>query len=387
MTPVLIALVLLPFACFAYAYAGYPAILWLLARRRAPRHDAEPGSWPRVTVTVPAYNEERAIAATLDHILSLDYPADRRDVLVVSDASTDRTDEIVRSYADRGVRLLRMPQRSGKSEAENAAGQAATGDVVVNVDACIRVPRHALKALVRAFADPTVGVASGRDVSVGAVAQEANGAESGYVGYEMWVRSLETRLGSIVGASGCFYGIRRDIHDTRFPAELSRDFASALIAREHGLRAVSVEDAICYVPRTTALQAEYRRKVRTMARGLATLWFKRHLMNPLRHGLFAFMLVSHKLFRWLGYLLLAPATLALLWLATQSTLALALAAAGGVVTVLGVLALRWPDGLRVPRAIAVPGFAVASIIAGMLAWLELLRGRRASIWEPTRRPA
>jgi cellulose synthase/poly-beta-1,6-N-acetylglucosamine synthase-like glycosyltransferase len=280
-----------------------------------------------------------------------------------------------------------MPQRSGKSEAENAAGKAATGDVVVNVDACIRVPRQALKALVRVFADPTVGVASGRDVSVGAVSEEGNGAESGYVGYEMWVRSLETRLGSIVGASGCFYGIRRDIHDTRFPAELSRDFASALIAREHGLRAVSVEDAVCFVPRTTALRAEYRRKVRTMARGLATLWYKRHLMNPVTHGLFAFMLLSHKLCRWLGYLLLVPATLALLWLATQSAVALALAVVAVAVTVLGVVALRWPEGLRVPRVLALPGFAVASTVAGMLAWLELLRGRRASIWEPTRRPA
>ncbi len=94
-----------------------------------------------------------------------------------------------------------------------------------------------------------MGLASGRDVSVARVERDVNVGESGYVGYEMWVRDLETRLGSIVGASGCFYAIRRSLHMTLVPEALSRDFAAALIAREHGLRAVSVNEAVCFVPR------------------------------------------------------------------------------------------------------------------------------------------
>ena len=283
-----------------YAYFGYPVVLRLLSLTR-PRPGAPPGpaEWPSISVTVPAYNEERAIAATLDAILATDYPG-RRQILVVSDGSTDRTDEIVRGYAGRGVELLRTPARAGKIAAENLARAHLTGDIVVNTDASVRIAPGAIKPLIARFADPTVGVASGRDVSVAELDRDLNVGESGYVGYEMKVRDLETRLGSIVGASGCFYAIRRDLHVTDFPPALSRDFACALIARERGYRAVSVNEAVCYVPRIRSLHGEYRRKVRTLVRGLETLWYKRALLNPLRYGAFAWMLASHKLVRWLA---------------------------------------------------------------------------------------
>jgi cellulose synthase/poly-beta-1,6-N-acetylglucosamine synthase-like glycosyltransferase len=380
-------LVLAPLAVGLAAYVGYPAMLVVLAAVR-PRRPApmEPAEWPSISITVPVYNEEASIGATLESLLRIDYPPDRRQILVVSDASTDGTDAIARSFADRGVELLRLPERRGKSGAENAAAAVVRGDIVVNIDATVRLRPRSLKALVRAFQDPTVGVASGRDVSVGARPEEATGAESGYVGFEMWVRSLETRVDSIVGASGCFYGIRRRIYDARFPEELSRDFASALIAREHGLRAVSVDDAICEVPRTPSLGSELRRKTRTMARGLQTLWYKRHLMNPARHGLFAVMLAGHKLCRWLVYPLLPGAALGLVLLSLQSPLAAGLLALAVVGTVLGVAGMRW-RGARAPAVLAIPGFILAAHLAGILAWIRALRRQRSPIWEPTRRTA
>jgi cellulose synthase/poly-beta-1,6-N-acetylglucosamine synthase-like glycosyltransferase len=381
-------LVAAPVLAFAYAYAGYPLILWVLARRtHRPPPLGDPAQWPMITITVPAYNEEARLRATLESLLRLDYPVDRRQILVVSDASTDRTDDIATEFAPRGVDLLRLPGRRGKTAAENAAGRILRGDIVVNTDASVRILPHSLKALMRAFQDPTVGVASGRDVSAGAEALEGNGAESGYVGYEMWVRSLETRLGGIVGASGCFYGFRREIHDTSFPDALSRDFACALIAREHGLRAVSVDDAVCVVPRTTSLGAEFRRKIRTMSRGIETLWYKRHLMNPVRHGAFAAMLLSHKLARWLVYLALPGALVGLLLLSTEFPLAALVLALIVLGCALGVLGMRWPAGRRVPLFVAVPGVALASNLAGVLAWLRVLRREHSAHWEPTRRPA
>ncbi|HEY2805710.1 MAG TPA: glycosyltransferase, partial [Gemmatimonadales bacterium] len=245
---------------FGYSYFGYPVLLWIVARTRPrPAALAEPAEWPQISITVPAYNEERSIRATLERILELDYPADRRQILVVSDASTDQTDDMVREFASRGVELLRMPERGGKTAAENAARALLTGEIVVNTDASVRIEKHALKPLIRAFLDPAVGVASGRDVSVARVDDTANLGESGYVGYEMWVRSLETSVSSIVGASGCFYAIRKPLHMSLVPVALSRDFAAALIASEHGFRAVSVNEAVCFVPRSSSLQAEYRR--------------------------------------------------------------------------------------------------------------------------------
>lgn len=376
---------LLPVALLVYAYLLYPLILWLLSRPRAAAEHADPGSWPLVTITLPIYNGGAAIRATLDRVLAVDYPRDRLQILVISDASTDETDEVVRSYEDRGVELLRLPVRSGKTAAENAAVARARGEIIVNVDATILVPSTSLKALIREFADPTVGVVSGRDVSVADATSESNRSESGYVGFEMWLRSLETTMGSIVGASGCFYGFRKRVHEIPLPPELSWDFASALAARELGYRSVSATNAICVVPRTAALRTELTRKIRTMARGLSTLFHKRALMNPVRFGGFALMLISHKLFRWIPYLVMPFAVVAIAWLAAESALARWVLAALLAGTASGALALRWPFRRAVPKPIALCGFILASVLAGFLAWVVALRGGRLPTWEPTPR--
>ena len=381
-----VAGVLAPVVMFGYAYVGYPLLLRLMALRRPPPLSLrDPAEWPLITITLPCHNEERRLRTAIDGMLRADYPADRRQILVISDASTDATDQIAREYGARGVELIRLPERRGKTAAENAGVAAARGEIVVNIDASVGIRPDALKALVRPFQDPAVGVASSRDVSVGDLSAEGNQGESGYVEYEMQVRALETRMGSIVGGSGSFFAMRRTIHEPDFPEELSRDFASALMAVERGFRAVSVDDAICLVPRTRSLRTEFRRKARTMARGLETLWYKRHLMNPLKHGAFAWMLISHKLCRWLVYLTLPLAVLGAIALAAAWPPGWLLVAAGAVVAALGILGMRWPDGRRAPSLIALPGFALASNVAGVLAWLRFFRGQSSPVWEPTRR--
>jgi cellulose synthase/poly-beta-1,6-N-acetylglucosamine synthase-like glycosyltransferase len=386
-TTIGVILLAIPVVLFAYAYLIYPLLLRILAARRpaaAPPED--PAEWPSISISLPAYNEERSIGPTLEALLALDYPADRRQILVISDASTDRTDDIVQGFAARGVELLRLSVRSGKTAAENAAASRLRGEIVINTDATIRIPPHALKPLVRVFQDPTIGVASGRDVSVGRVEQEANRGESGYVGYEMWLRSLETRVGSIVGASGCFYAIRRSLVNSTFPAALSRDFASPLRAREFGYRTVSVDEAVCFVPRTTSLRAEFRRKIRTMARGLETLWYTRSLMNPRRYGAFAWMLVSHKLCRWLVHLALPLALIGLALLAPESVVAQVLLIVALLIAVAGTFALAASETRRLPLPLAIAGFFVAVNVAALAAWWKAAKGERNPIWEPTRRP-
>ena len=189
--------------------------------------------------------------------------------------------------------------RSGKTAAENAACARLRGEVVVNSDASIRLHPAAIRRLVARLADPDVGVASGRDVSVAVAETSANDVEAGYVQYEMRLRSLETRTGGIVGASGCCYAIRADLHRLPIPPDLSRDFSAPLTAREHGYRAVSVDDAVAFVPRTPSLRREYVRKVRTISRGMETLFRVRAMMDPVRYGAFAWKLISHKVCRWL----------------------------------------------------------------------------------------
>jgi glycosyltransferase involved in cell wall biosynthesis len=350
-----------------------------------------PRSQPRVAFRLADHLERDepgdvgAAHADGDRLLELDYPGDKLQILVISDASNDGTDEIVRALADRGVELLRMPERRGKTVAENAALSAARGEILVNVDSTILVPRDSLKRLVRVFDDPTIGVASGRDVSMGDSDREGTPAESGYVGYEMWVRDLETRIGSIVGASGCFYGSRRCIHARALPAGLSWDFASALNARSQGYRSVSVSDATCGVPRAAQIRTELNRKVRTMARGLSTLFYYRELMNPFEYGSFAFMLISHKLLRWIPYLLAPIAYAALCFLAIESVgarVVLGMVSAG---LLAGFVGIRRANA-DLPKPLALAGFIVAVFSAGFLAWWAALRQSQMATWEPTPRP-
>ena len=381
-----LGLVLVALASGGFAYAGYPVILWLVTRGRRAALPSDGRDWPMLSITVPAYNEERTIAATIERVLELDYPADRRQLIVVSDASTDRTDEIVRSYAARGVELLRLPQRAGKTAAENAARAHLRGDIVVNTDASVRIEAGSLKPLVAVFDDPSVCVASGRDVSEARSAGDANAGESGYVGYEMWVRDLETLAGGIVGASGCFYASRKPLHMESVPEALSRDFAAPLIAREHGFRTVSVPRATCVVPRQASMRREYRRKVRTMTRGLGTLFYKRHLLNPWRYGRFAFMLWSHKLLRWLvpwaALLGLAGVVLAALDGAWWGIAGVVMSAAG---VAAAIVAWRAPEDRQLPRFVTTPAYVFWGLLAGLHAWINAFRGELNPVWEPTRR--
>jgi glycosyltransferase involved in cell wall biosynthesis len=380
-----VVLAVAPFALGIYAYVGYPAVLWLAGRIRNRGNSARAGAdWPSVTITVPIYNAAANIAATLESLLNVDYPGDRLQILVISDASTDGTDDIVRAFAARGVELLRLPQRRGKTAAENAALAASRGEILVNVDATILVLRDSLRKLIRVFDDPTIGVASGRDVSVGTAGNDGTLAESGYVGYEMWVRDLETRVGSIVGASGCFYGSRRHVHGRPLPQGLSWDFAAALVARKQGYRSVSVPGAVCMVPRSSEIRTELRRKVRTMARGISTLFYYRELMNPLYYGAFAVMLVSHKLMRWLPYLFAPFAYLGLLVLARDHGAARVILVVVSAGLLAGFVGIRLRNSTP-PRVIALASFIVAVFSAGFLAWWQALSQTQIATWDPTPR--
>jgi cellulose synthase/poly-beta-1,6-N-acetylglucosamine synthase-like glycosyltransferase len=178
MSSVAVALVAAPLVIAIYAYVGYPAALWVITRVRVKREQLQGGGeWPTVTVTVPVYNAKAGIRATLEGLMSLDYPRDKLQLLVLSDASTDGTDDVVREFAHRGVELLRASKRLGKTAGENAAHAVARGELIVNVDASVVIPPDSLKRLVRVFADQTIGVASGRDVSIGGGGPEVTGAE------------------------------------------------------------------------------------------------------------------------------------------------------------------------------------------------------------------
>jgi cellulose synthase/poly-beta-1,6-N-acetylglucosamine synthase-like glycosyltransferase len=377
-------LLFVPVALVAYTYGVYPLMLWLMPRNRAA---VAPhiGALPMVSIVIPAYNEEMQIRGAIEALIAQEYPADRRQVLILSDASTDRTDQIVSEYRDQGVELLRMPVRGGKTAAENASVALLRGEIVINSDASIRLHPQAVRRLVEAMADERVGVASSHDVSVTRDLSSANAAEAGYVGYEMRIRALETQTGGIVGASGSGYAIRAHLHRIPVRDDLSRDFSAALTARTHGMIAVSVDDALCYVPRTTSLRAEYRRKVRTITRGVETLLHNRQLLDPTKYGSFAWKLVSHKVCRWLVPPSALVAATGLAILSASHGWAAVLMVLGLGVALLAAVGAVWPFRRPMPRALSMVTFAVSANVAVIHALYRVAHGHEDHLWEPTRR--
>jgi cellulose synthase/poly-beta-1,6-N-acetylglucosamine synthase-like glycosyltransferase len=377
-------LIAIPLVLMAYAYLAYPAVLRLLARDRNELTVPSSGE-PMVSIVVPAYNEEAQIRGAIEALIAQDYPAPRRQILILSDASVDRTDEIVKEYHDRGVELLRMPVRGGKTAAENASCALLKGDIIINTDSSIRLHPQAVRRLVDAMRDPRVGVASSCDVSVTPTGASRNEAEAGYVDYEMRIRAMETATGGIVGASGSGYAIRASLHRLPVRDDLSRDFSAALTARTHGFTAVSVDDALCYVPRTGSLRAEYRRKVRTISRGVETLLHNKHLLNPARYGLFSWKLISHKVCRWLVPPSGVLGVLGLAVLATHDGWAAVLLSGAAAIALIAGIGALWPDGRPRPRAVSIIAFATAANIAVIHSLIRVMVGHEDHLWEPTRR--
>lgn len=380
-------LIALPIALAVYAYVVYPLLLAIIARRH---HDdtSQPhsSSMPLVTIVVPAYNEEVQIRGAIESLLAQDYPAERRQILILSDASTDGTDAIVQEYASRGVELLRMPQRIGKTAAENASIPYIKGEIVVNSDASVRLHPGAVRHLVAAMSDFSVGVASSRDASVSVAGGRGNAAEAGYVGYEMRLRDLETRSGGIVGASGSGYAIRTALHRSPVREDLSRDFSAVLTAQRNGYRAVSVNAAVCYVPRTASPQREYRRKVRTISRGMETLYHNRDLLTFTHDGSFAWKLVSHKLCRWAVPVATLPAAAGLALMSRHQMWPRVVLLAALMATVLAIAAIRWPESRPLPKLLRGRTLgAVSANLAVVHATWRFFHGHEDHIWEPTRR--
>lgn len=368
-----------------YIYAGYPVGVFLLAlilKRDVRRAEIE----PRVAVVISAFNEEREIERTLVNKLSQDYPSDRVEVIVVSDGSTDRTDEIVRDLVDRSVgrlRLLRQEPRQGKTQALNMALRHTSADIVVFADANSIYAANAVRLLVRSFADPSVGYVTGNMIYTNP-AESAIGEGSGsYMSYENLLRTLETRLGSIVGVDGGIDAIRRELYVPMRPDQLP-DFVLPLSVVEQGKRVVYEPDALVYEPALSNSTDEFRMRVRVSLRALWALYDKRSLLNPLHYPLFAWQLISHKALRYAAFLPLAGLLLFNALAVGQHpfyTGFLALQLAVYAFAALGHFLRRLP---ATASKLLVPYYFVILNAACVIACWKFLTGQKMVLWKPRR---
>ncbi len=364
-----------------YAYAGYPVILAGLALvRTRPIRKAD--ITPSVTFIIAAYNEEKRIEDKLRNTLAIDYPKERFEILVASDCSTDKTDGMVMAYRDQEVRLIRIPERKGKEAAQKLAVQAASGEILVFSDVATIVPENAVRNIVKSFYDESVGCVSSVDRFI-----DQDGRVSGegaYVKYEMFLRSLETRVNSLVGVSGSFFAARSVVCRRAWSENLQSDFNTVLNSVRAGLRGVADQDSSGYYKNITDEKKEGDRKVRTVLRGISVFMKSLSLVNPIQYPLFAWQLVSHKLCRWLVpfAMLAALITNAILTMVFGSyTVLLALQMAFYAVAFSG---LCWQFLLRFPP-VKLSAFFMMVNVSILKAWIRYWSGERLVAWEPSKR--
>lgn len=366
----------------AYVLVGFPAIVlfrWIVAGR--PVHRAP--ITPRVSIIVSARNEALSIGAKLDSLLALAYPGNLVEIVVASDGSDDGTDEIVRGYEDRGVRLLALP-RVGKAAALNQAVATSSGEIIVFSDANSLFAPTALSELVAPFADPEVGGVAGDQRYL---PDDSAPGERGYWDLDRMIKRLESGAGHVISATGAIYAIRRDLFEP-VPDGVTDDFVISTGVVQRGRRLVFAPSAIAYEPIAATNDVEFGRKVRIMTRGFRAVIARKALLNPARYGFYSVQLLSHKVLRRLMAIPLAAVALGTIGSLNQ----------GAIYRLAGIAQLTFygsasvgmlASGRRFAKhpLFALPAFFCMVSWGGVVAAANVLRGHRIDRWEPAREPS
>ncbi|HHM02396.1 MAG TPA: glycosyltransferase family 2 protein [Caldithrix abyssi] len=282
-----------------YIYAGYPVLSMVLAKMFPSREPAPPQEWPSLTMVISAYNEETVIAEKLNNSLQLDYPRDRFQIVVISDASEDKTDDIVSHHDDGRVSLIRVEGRRGKTHGISVVVPQLKSELVVFSDANAIYKKDALKKLVAHFADEKVGYVVGNAQYYKENQSSAGEHESTYWDMEVKLKMYESRLSSVVGGDGAIYAIRTSLFLPMEDDDIN-DFVNPLQIITQGYRGVFEAGAVCYEHTADSFEKEIGRKRRIVNRSWRGLMKNKSVLNPFKTGFHAFQVFSHKMLRWLG---------------------------------------------------------------------------------------
>lgn len=390
-------------ALILYSYVGYPILLFVLSSlfsRQTRRADRT----PRLSLIITARNEEKEIRAKLENALSLDYPRDHYEIIVASDCSTDRTDDIVRSFAEQGVILYREDRHYGKTITQNQAVKHSKGEILVFSDATTMYENQALRAIVRPFADVQVGCVAGQLIYTDPNLTTVGKGCSSYWNYEKLIKHFESRLGSLIGVSGCLYAVRRSCQ-VRLRDDMIDDFVVASEIRAQGLRTVYEPAAIAFEQTNKGYRDEFKMRVRIVKQTLNAIGRYRTLLSWRENSSFAFQMISHKVMRYLVPFFLLAVFVSNFFLVDQHGLSSLLSGNQQWLT----FAQFWPKlvlltfagqcafylaaalgytlnklGIKRLGPLALPVYFVLVNLAVMVAILKSTGGDNYVSWEPTR---
>ncbi len=304
-------------ALVIYTYMGFPLFLKLLLTFKCSKEVLKGEIVPFISTIIPAYNEGASITEKINNVLSLDYPKDKLEIIIASDASTDTTDEIVHSFADKGVILSRLKKRGGKVAAYKQAIAAAKGEIIIFSDATSILEEKSFLHIVKNFNDPKVGCVGGmlryeepKIVSVGK-------GEHSYWEYNKDINYLESQIDSMASVSGTFFAVRKELYPTNMAGNLAEDLIVPLNVKRKGYRTILEPDAVCFESTVQGQDQEIRKRSRITVQNLHGLFANADMLNIFKYGLFSVFLISHKLFRSLSPLFLISLLVANYFLAKK----------------------------------------------------------------------
>lgn len=368
-------------AVLVYVYVGYPVVLAVIAPF-VQRKKAKPGYLPFISFLIAAYNEEAGIRRKLEETLALDFPADKLEVLVLSDGSTDRTDEIVKSFGDPRVRLLRMEPRRGKTSAQNRGAHEGRGEILVFSDATTVYHPQALRYLAANFQDPKVGAVTGRNQYFDPEGNSPTGFGTiAFWNYENIIKTLQSRIRTLSGCVGCIYAVRKSVY-THLREELSSDLVQPLWTVRKGYRVVFEDRALAREETTKSVGGEFSMRVRVVTGGMWGVLSVPDLLKPWKFGWISFQLFSHKVLRWLVpfFLILMFLSSAVLvnhpWYRSAFFLQ-AFFYLWALVSTVVPIQRRW-------KVLGIPLYFCVLNSAALCSVIELFRGEKYATWETVR---
>lgn len=374
----------LAFFLLFFIYIGYPIVIGLLASIMKNTIKSDDNYKPTVSILIAAYNEEDDIESTLRNKVHQDYPGDLIEIWVVSDESTDRTDEIVSNFAETSpvpVFLFRQVPRQGKTSGLNRLVTQAKGDILIFSDANSCWSPDAVSKLVRNFADKDVGYVTGKMIYVTGDGSLVGDGCSSYMRYENWLRERETAIGSIVGVDGGVDAMRKNLYTPLSPDQLP-DFVQPLKVVEQGYRVIYEPGALLRELALSDTENEYRMRVRVSLRAIWALHDMRSLMSLFRYGRFAFQLILHKLLRYLAFIPLMLAFLCNVILVKESYFYQTTLFAQVVFYGLAWAGHRRKDFKNLSSFYWVPYyFCLLNISSAHAAW-RYMKGEKQVLWTP-----
>jgi cellulose synthase/poly-beta-1,6-N-acetylglucosamine synthase-like glycosyltransferase len=360
-----------------YAYLGYPLMLAILAPWFAERR--YPVTEPlNVSIVIAAHNEARHVEEKLRTLLAQDYSPRTLQIILASDGSSDDTVACAQRVVDPRIQVLDLP-RQGKAATLNAAVALCTGDILVFNDADNHWSTDTLGQLLAPLNDPQVGACAG-NMLIPVQGKGLSLGDSLYRHYEGWLRRMESRTGCMVCADGALLALRRELFQS-IPAQVNDDFFVSTCAPVAGKRIVYVESAQVTDQGVDEINKQFRRRQRVTVGGLQSLAQRRELFNPLRHGLYAVALISHKLIRRLAPVVLVPLLLSSVWLWGDQrfyNLALIAQLLGYAVAIAGLLDVHH----HLPKPFRLAAFLLVTLVGMSVGLWQFVRGQRYSQWNP-----